>query len=177
MYSIGVNYIHVSNYYLKWKISSFCSSLQIGMARIYARCIIAESIYCDIKNTNLQIYCCQKILVIKNSYLPQVSWLVSSLQKKLFIMSYRWSNTRSKAKTTIKSKHFNRKMKNVIYITESIYCDIKNWNLKIHCCQKIHVIKKSYLPQVSSFLSSQQKNHLLTVLSDQLKCKAKTKVK
>ena len=48
--------------------------------------------------------------------------------------------------------------------------------MKIHCCQKIHVIKNSQLQQVSSFLSCQQKNHLLKVLSDQLKCKAKTKV-
>jgi hypothetical protein len=34
----------------------------------------------------------------------------------------------------------------------------------------------SHFRQISSFLSCQQKNHLLKVLSDQLKCKAKTKV-
>ena len=74
--------------YLKSYISNLCSSLQLGMARIYARCVITESIYCDIKNTNLQIYCCQKIHVIKISYLPQVSWLLFSLQKIIYYESY-----------------------------------------------------------------------------------------
>ncbi len=70
-------------------------------------------------------------------------------------------------------------MKNVmyIYITESIYWDIKNWNLKNTLLSKYTCHKIFLSPTVSSFLSSQQKNLLLKVLSDQLKCKAKTKVK
>ena len=130
MYSIGVNYIHVSNYYLKWKISGWCSSLQIGMARIYARCAITQSIYCDIKNTNLQKYCCQKILVIKNSYLPQVSWLLFSLQKNnLRVISDEIQKQKLKL---VKSKYLNSKIENVTYIIYIYICINKCFYRYLH---------------------------------------------
>jgi hypothetical protein len=45
------------------------------MARIYAMGAITEWIYCDLKNTNLQIYCSKKIHVIKK-LLPPIGFLV-----------------------------------------------------------------------------------------------------
>jgi hypothetical protein len=60
-----------------------------------------------------------KIKVIHSFQMFQVCHIFHLLVE--FIIIHIWSNTKRKSKTTIKSKYFNRKMINVIYIYIYIY--------------------------------------------------------